>query len=101
MDKMLLSIYFPNFVLKYKSIMDKTLRNTFIGILATIVITFLGAWIQLNSRIAVLEVQVQNDREILQHSQAENTESIKEMKMMLHDIRIGIQHLQDVKEDKK
>ena len=40
--------------------MDKTLRNTFIGALFTVAITFLGAWIQLNNRIAVLEVQVDN-----------------------------------------
>ena len=40
--------------------MDKTLRNTFIGALFTVAITFLGAWIQINNRIAVLEVQVDN-----------------------------------------
>ncbi len=38
--------------------MDKTLRNTFIGALITVAITFIGAWIQINNRIAVLEVQV-------------------------------------------
>ena len=40
--------------------MDKTLRNTFIGSLFTVAIAFLGAWIQINNRIAVLEVQVDN-----------------------------------------
>ena len=40
--------------------MDKTLRNKFIGALFTVAITFLGAWIQINNRIAVLEVQVDN-----------------------------------------
>jgi hypothetical protein len=40
--------------------MDKTLRNTFIGALFTVAIAFLGAWIQINNRIAVLEVQVDN-----------------------------------------
>jgi hypothetical protein len=38
--------------------MDKTLRNTFIGALITVAITFAGAWIQINNRIAVLEVQM-------------------------------------------
>ncbi len=38
--------------------MDKTLRNTFIGALVTVAIAFLGAWVQINSRIAVLEVQM-------------------------------------------
>ncbi len=38
--------------------MDKTLRNTFIGALITVAIAFLGAWIQINNRIAVLEVQM-------------------------------------------
>lgn len=40
--------------------MDKTLRNTFIGAFLTVAITFVGAWIQINNRIAVLEVQVDN-----------------------------------------
>lgn len=41
--------------------MDKTLRNTFVGIVATIAIAVVSAWVQLNTRISVLEVQVDND----------------------------------------
>jgi len=38
--------------------MNSGLRNTIVGALITIVITFVGAWIQVNNRIAVLEVQM-------------------------------------------
>lgn len=38
--------------------MNSELRNTIVGALITIVITFVGAWIQVNNRIAVLEVQM-------------------------------------------
>lgn len=76
--------------------MDKTLRNTFIGILATIIITFVGAWIQLNSRISVLEIQVDN----FQRVQQENDKSIKELKDILVDIQIKVTHLQDTKAEK-
>lgn len=77
--------------------MDKTLRNTLIAIIGSIVIALGGAWIQLNSRIAVLEVQVQNDHQQI----AETKNSIDEMKNMLQNIQVGVQHLNDVKEDKK
>lgn len=80
--------------------MDKGIRNIFIATLATVVVTFIGAWIQLNSRIAVLEVQVKNDRENCIRYQVENEQNSKEIKVMLQQIQIGVQHLQDVKADK-
>lgn len=80
--------------------MDKTLRNTFIGSIVTILVAFIGAWIQLNSRIAVLEVQVKNDHETFQQSQRHNEENIKEIKTLLTQIQVGVQHLNDVKADK-
>lgn len=76
--------------------MDKTLRNTFVASVITIIIAFVGAWIQLNSRIAVLEVQVSNDHASI----LKTNQDIELMKDMLHDIKIGVQHLQDVKKDK-
>ncbi len=76
--------------------MDKTLRNTFITITVTIVIAFISAWIQLNSRIAVLEVQVNSNQAAIMKT----NQDIVEIKDMLYDIRIGVQHLNDTKEDK-
>lgn len=38
--------------------MNNGLRNTLIGGLITVVLTFVGAWIQVNNRISVLEVQM-------------------------------------------
>jgi len=37
--------------------MEKGLRNTFIGIIATIIVTFFGAWVNINLRIVELETQ--------------------------------------------
>lgn len=62
----------------------------------TVLVAFFGAWIQLNSRIAVLEVQVSNDHQAIQRTD----QSIDQMKVMLHEIQVGVQHLQDVKKDK-
>lgn len=44
--------------------MDRTLRNTLIGAFITVLVAFVGAWIQLNSHISILEVQVQNDHNL-------------------------------------
>lgn len=38
--------------------MDRGIRNTLLGVLGTVVVAFVGAWVQLNSRISILEVQV-------------------------------------------
>ena len=44
--------------------MDRGIRNTILSILATALIVIAGAWVQINSRISVLEVQVQNDQDL-------------------------------------
>lgn len=77
--------------------MSKALISTFIGILATVAITFVGAWIQLNSRISILEVQVEN----FQRSQQKNDENIKEVKAILLDIQLKVNHLQDTKAERE
>ena len=77
--------------------MEKSVRNIFIGALITIVSAFVGAWIQLNSRIAILEVKVSSD-----HAQILKTDQdIEQMKEMLYQIQAGVQHLNDIKENKK
>lgn len=51
--------------------MNSGLRNTIVGALITIVITFVGAWIQVNNRIAVLEVQMDTYVKAQQKSEAD------------------------------
>ena len=51
--------------------MKSGLRNTIVGALITIVITFVGAWIQVNNRIAVLEVQMDTYVKAQQKSDAD------------------------------
>jgi hypothetical protein len=51
--------------------MNSGLRNTIVGALITIVITFVGAWIQVNNRIAVLEVQMDTYIKAQQKSEAD------------------------------
>lgn len=51
--------------------MNSGLRNTIVGALVTIVITFVGAWIQVNNRIAVLEVQMDTYVKAQQKSDAD------------------------------
>lgn len=51
--------------------MNSGLRNTIVGALITIVITFVGAWIQVNNRIAVLEVQMDAYVKAQQKSEAD------------------------------
>ena len=53
--------------------MNNGLRNTLIGAIVTIVISFLGAWIQVNNRISVLEVQMDNFMHVQQQNDADMT----------------------------
>lgn len=69
--------------------MDKTLRNTLIGTFITVLIAFIGAWIQLNSRISILEVQVQNDHNLFM----DNGHDMKELKDKVTDIQIKVTEL--------
>lgn len=69
--------------------MEKTLRNTLIGAFVTVFIAFVGAWIQLNGRISVLEVQVQNDHNLFM----DNGHDMKEMKDKITDIQIKVTEL--------
>nr|DAW03058.1 MAG TPA: hypothetical protein [Caudoviricetes sp.] len=80
--------------------MDKGLRNTFLGFVGSIILLFLGAWVQINSRISILEVQVSNDRQILLESNKKSDDDMKEIKGKLEEINVNVTHLNDVKQDR-
>ena len=78
----------PKFAVKEQN-MDRTLRNTLIGAFITVLVAFVGAWIQLNSRISILEVQVQNDHNLFK----DNGHDMKELKDKVTDIQIKVTEL--------
>ena len=69
--------------------MDKNFKNTLIGVIGTILVAFIGAWVQLNSRIAVLEVQVRYDRD----SYAANRDDLQELIGKVNDIQDKVSNL--------
>jgi uncharacterized membrane protein YqgA involved in biofilm formation len=81
--------------------MDKSLRNILITTLATVIIAFIGAWIQINSRISILEVQVQNDHQSFSDNQNKSDKAMKELMNKINDIQIKVTQLSDLKENKK
>lgn len=80
--------------------MDKGIRNTLLGILGTIIIAFVGAWVQLNSRISILEVQVNNDHLLYNENNQKAQDNMKEIKAKLDEINVKVTHLNDVKMDR-
>jgi hypothetical protein len=75
-------------------------KTTLIGIICTIVIAFAGAWVQINSRISVLEVQVQNDRAVFN----QNTQKMDEIMNSVNEIKENIVEMRGemkLKADKK
>ena len=80
--------------------MDKGIRNTALTILATIIISFVGAWIQINSRISVLEVQVQNDHGMFIVNQEKASKDMQVLMNKINDIQIKVTQLSDLKQDK-
>lgn len=77
--------------------MTSSTRNTMVGIMATVIMALFAAWINLNKRIDVLEIQVQNDHQLL----VQWNEDMEEMRSNVSDIRSRIIQLQDLKEDRK
>ena len=75
---------------------DNSLRNVLIGVFVTIIVAFSGAWMSLNKRIDVMEVQVRNDHDMI----VKWNEDIEEVKTSLSDIRGRVIQLQDLKADK-
>lgn len=80
--------------------MDKGIRNTLLGVLGTVIIAFVGAWVQLNSRISILEVQVNNDHLLYNENNRKGQEDLKEIKAKLDEINVKVTHLNDVKMDR-
>jgi hypothetical protein len=81
--------------------MDKGLRNTLISILGVVLIGFVGAWIQINSRISVVEVQVQNDHDLFIVNQDKANKDMTVLMNKVNDIQIKVTQLGDLKADKE
>lgn len=81
--------------------MDKGLRNTLISILGVVLIGFVGAWIQINSRISVVEIQVQNDHDMFIVNQDKASKDMAVLMQKINDIQIKVTQLGDLKADKE
>jgi hypothetical protein len=75
---------------------DNSMKNAFIGAIITVALAVGASWMNLNKRIDILEVQVQNDHDML----IRWNEDMKEVKTNVNDIRLRIIQLQDLKADK-
>ena len=76
--------------------MDKGVRNAILGAIGTIIVAVAGSWVQLNQRISIIEVQVDNDHQLFMNNQ----EDMKEIKEMLGEINLKVSHINDVKMDR-
>jgi hypothetical protein len=81
--------------------MDKGLRNTLISILGVVLVGFAGAWIQINSRISVVEIQVQNDHDMFIVNQDKASKDMAVLMQKINDIQIKVTQLGDLKADKE
>jgi Tfp pilus assembly protein PilO len=80
---------------------DRGIRNTILSILATALIVITGAWVQINSRISVLEVQVQNDHYLFVTNQQKAEKDMCLLIDKINDIQLKVTRLSDTKADKK
>jgi hypothetical protein len=81
--------------------MDKTIKSVFASVLAGVVMVFIGGWIQINSRISILEVQVQNDHQSFSANQEKSDKAMKELMDKINDIQIKVTQLNDLKQNKE
>ena len=81
--------------------MDRGIRNTILSILATALIVIAGAWVQINSRISVLEVQVHNDHDMFLTNQQKAEKDMCLLIDKINDIQLKVTRLSDTKADKK
>ena len=75
-------------------------KTTLIGIICTIALAIAGSWVQINSRISVLEVQVQNDRAVFN----QNSQKMDEIMNSVNEIKENIVEMRGemkLKADKK
>ena len=75
---------------------DDSMKNAFIGAIITVALAVGASWMNLNKRIDILEVQVQNNHDMLMRW----NEDMKEVKTNVNEIRLRIIQLQDLKADK-
>lgn len=69
-----------------------------VGTVATIMVFLIGGWVQVNSRISMLEVQVKNDHEMfLNQSQKldDMSKNIEEIKNQVVELRGDLKLKQD------
>ncbi|WP_314649409.1 MerR family transcriptional regulator [Prevotella multiformis] len=77
--------------------MDKGIRNKLLGVWGTVIIAFVGTWVQLNSRLSILEVQVDNYHLLHNENNRKAQEGMEEIKDKLDEINVKFMHLNDVK----
>ena len=81
--------------------MENGIRAIIITVLSAVVIGMGAGWIQINSRISVVEVQVQRDHDMFVANQRKSTEDMEILIDKLNDIQIKVTQLGDLKADKK
>jgi len=81
--------------------MNNSIKTTVLTILATVILAFIGAWIQINSRISVLEVQVQSDHDLFIVNQEKAFKNMGVLMNKINDIQIKVTQLSDLKQDKE
>lgn len=78
---------------------DNYWRGMVMTIVSSAVVVFAGAWVQINSRISVLEVQVENDHEMYMQNVSDTRESMERIRATLEAINLKVTHLTDTKQD--
>lgn len=81
--------------------MENGIRAIIITVLSAVVIGMGAGWIQINSRISVVEVQVQRDHDMFVANQRKSTEDMEILIDKLNDIQIKVTQLGDLKADKE
>lgn len=80
--------------------MSNSIKNTLIGVFLTVAIAFFGAWVQINSRISMLEVQVNDDHVMFQRQTDKYETNMKELMNKVNDIQNKVTEL-DAKQEVK
>lgn len=73
--------------------MSNSIKNTLIGVFLTVAIAFFGAWVQINSRISMLEVQVNDDHVMFQRQTDKYETNMKELMNKVNDIQNKVTEL--------
>ena len=75
--------------------MDKFLNfsKVMASVVSAILVAAVMGWIQLNARISVLEVQVQNDKELYQRNSEKSDKQMNELMNKVSDIQVKVTEL--------